>query len=279
MQIWYVLKTIIVRLLIACVVSVASGGLAMAQHLKPHTAIYDVRLGTVTGSGTPSGLSGSMVYVVKDTCDGGFKQLSTLDVTIFDPSGRQSNLRQSFESFEAKDGLYSSFELKVVSNGQIVDAYKGEIEFDSRGGRMTYDHASGSAVGELNSQYDLQSGAQLSLNYTAAVVEEAQNGGRFFSRVVADGLLEGGPSRISAAIGNRLKEKASVSDPDSLLGEPAWPVQLAYYPTSSADSLPSQEMRVELYEGGIVGRIEQDMGGYSVRTELVDLQSAKGCAR
>ncbi len=272
----YVLKTIITRLLIACVVFVLSGASLSAQQIKPHAAIYEVRLGRAIGADGPAGLGGTMVYVVDDVCDG-FEQSSSLDVSILDRQGRQSNLRQSFTSFEAKDGTRSDFRMQIASSGQIVDQYQGQVEIGEDGGRMTCNREVEANSEGKDASYDLKPGAQLSLNYTAEVVNSALKGTRFISRVVADGLLEDGPTRISAVVGNRNTNNLDINDPDGLLTGPAWPVQLAYYPTSSSDELPSQEMRVELYEGGIVGKIDQNMGGYSVLTTLIDLQAAKSC--
>lgn len=272
----YVLKTIIARLLIACVVFVLAGGSLSAQQIKPHAAIYEVRLGRATGPEGPAGLGGTMVYVVEDVCDG-FEQSSSLDVSILDRQGRESDLRQTFTSFETKDGTRSNFEMQIISSGRVVDEYKGRVEIDENGGRMIYDRETDVGSEENDTSYDLKPGAQLSLNYTAEVVDSALKGTPFISRVVADGLLEDGPSRISAVVGKRDTKKQDINDPDGLLTGAAWPVQLAYYPTSSSDELPSQEMRVELYEGGIVGKIDQNMGGYSVLTTLIDLQAAKSC--
>lgn len=251
-------------------------GIAGAQEIQPHTAIYEVRLGASTGPDAPAGLSGTMVYVVEEACDG-FNQVSNLDVMILDRRGRRSNLRQTFTSFEAADGRSSTFEMKIMSDGRQVDAYDGRVAIRSKGGEMLYAREPSAEVSNGESKYSLASDAQLSLTYTAEVVEAAIAGKRFASRVVADGLLEDGPYRISAVIGQRKTEQPKVSDPDGLLRGPPWPAQLAYYPVSSSSELPTQEMRVELYEGGIVGKIDQNMGDYVVTTKLLDLQSAKRC--
>lgn len=229
------------------------------------------------GPDAPAGLSGTMVYVVEEACDG-FNQISNLDVTILDRRGRRSNLRQTFTSFEAADGKLSTFDMKIISDGQQVDAYAGRVDIKSRRGEMRYTREASEENPDGESTYALTSDAQLSLTYTAEVVNAAKTGEQFASRVVADGLLEDGPYRISAVIGQRAMEQANVSDPDGLLRGPPWPAQLAYYPVSSSSELPSQEMRVEIYEGGIVGKIDQNMGDYIVTTTLIDLQSADQCS-
>ena len=272
----YTLKTINARLLTVFAVFLCTCGLSAAQEIRPHTAIYEVRLGTVTGPGAPAGLSGTMVYVVEEACDG-FNQVSNLDVTILDRRGRRSNLRQTFTSFEAADGQSSTFDMTIVSDGRQIDAYDGRVDIKSRGGEMLYLREASSEIPDGETTYALPGDAQLSLAYTAEVVDVAKAGERFASSIVADGLLEDGPYRISAVIGQRKTERPKVSDPDGLLRGPPWPAQLAYYPVSSSSELPVQEMRVELYEGGIVGKIDQNMGDYIVTTTLLDLQSAKHC--
>ncbi len=273
----YALKTIITRLSIVCSVAASGSAALAAPHLVPHAAIYEVRLGTAIGPEAPAGLSGTMVYVVEDACIG-FNQTSALDVAILDRSGREAAIRQSFSSFEALNGEAATFDMQISSNGQIVDAYEGHVQANQDGGVMVYRRPDGVSDESGDKSYALKSDAQLSLAFTANVVESAIAGKPFLSQVVADGLLDDGPNRISAVIGRQSKIENNVSDPDGLLQGLPWPVQLAYYPTTSKDELPSQEMRVEIYQGGIVGKIEQNMGDYTVLTTLIDLQRAKGCS-
>jgi len=216
-----------------------------------------------------------MIYAVRDTCEG-FKQDSTLDVTIQSRRGDRSPIRQSFTSFESNDETSSTFRVRVSSAGREVDAYSGEVDLEGRTKGMTYERPEGD---ERPTRYDLKSGTVLSLTFTDEVVALAKAGDRFVSRVVADGLLENGPHRISAVIGRQLEDIPEVSDPDQLLTSPAWPIQLAYYADDDTSELPSEEMRVELYEGGIVGKISQNMGDYTVVTSLVDVQAMSGCDR
>lgn len=271
----YVLKTIMLRLLAVFLTVVSWSSAYAAPQILSHAAVYDVRLSSAVGPNAPSGISGSMVYAVRDTCEG-FQQDSTLDVTIRSRRGDQSPLRQSFTSFESNDEKSSTFRVRITSAGREVDAYSGEIDLKGRTKAMTYDRPDGD---ERPTRYDLKSDAVLSLTFTGEVVALAKAGESFVSRVVADGLLENGPHRISAVIGRQLEDIPDISDPDQLLTSPPWPVQLAYYVDDDTSELPSEEMRVELYEGGIVGKISQNMGDYTVVTSLVDVQAMPGCDR
>ncbi len=272
----YILKTIIVRLTTVCVVFGFGIVEVFGAQVTPHAAIYEVSLGRATGQNAPAGLSGTMVYVVKDVCDG-FEQDSSLDVAILNRNGRQSTLRQSFASYEAKDGTSSTFEMQITSDDRIVDSYTGGVDIRAQDGTMTYVRPEAREKADQNQVFNIKQDAQLSLTFIAEVLEQAQAGGSFVSRVVADGLLEDGPNRISAVIGRRGSEIGNVRDPDGLLSSPPWPAQLAYYPIASSNELPSQELRVEIYEGGIVGFIDQNLGDYTVLTRLIDLQRAGAC--
>jgi len=272
----YTLKTIIARLTTVSVVLGFGVVEAFGAQITPHAAIYEVSLGRATGQNAPAGLSGTMVYVVKDVCDG-FEQDSSLEVEILNRNGLQSTLRQSFASFEAKDGASSTFEMQITSDNRVVDAYVGGVDIRQSDGTMNYARPEARDDEDKNQVFDLKGDAQLSLTFISEMLEKAQAGGSFVSRVVADGLLEDGPNRISAVIGRQGSEIGNIHDPDGLLSSPPWSAQLAYYPTASSDELPSQELRVEVYEGGILGFIDQNMGDYTVHTRLIDLQSAGGC--
>lgn len=269
----YAVKTITLRLLAVFLLLTEGQAAHSSPHIVSHAAIYEVRLGPAAGPGGPAGIAGTMVYAVKDMC-GGYRQDSTLDVVIRDRRGSESPLRQSFTSFESKDQTSSTFRVRVTSSGRPVDVYSGQIDLSKNDGLMIYERPEGD---ERDSRYDLAPDTVLSLAFTDEVIAQAMAGKKFVSRVVADGLIENGPHRISAVIGRRIKQAADVSDPDQLLISPPWPIQLAYFPVGDRSDLPSEEMRVEIYEGGIVGKIAQDMGDYTVITTLVDVQGISGC--
>lgn len=269
----YALKTIMLRLLAVFLVVGLGDQAAASPQITSHAAIYDVRLGSATGANAPAGLSGSMVYAVNDTCDG-YRQDSTLDITIRDRRGNQSALRQSFTSFESEDQTESSFQVRISSSGRDVDSYSGQINTQPRGGSMVYDRPDGD---DRQRVYSLPPDTRLSLAFTDEVIAQAKAGKPFVSRVVADGLLEDGPHRISAVVGRQLASVPEVEDAENLLTAPPWPVQLAYYATGDNSELPTEEMRVELFDGGIVGKITQDMGDYTVVSTLIEVQAVPGC--
>lgn len=269
----YVLKTIMMRLLAVFFTLAGAQAALSSPQIVSHAAIYDVRLGAANGPNAPAGIAGTMIYTVKNTCDG-FRQESTLEINIRDRRGNTSLLRQTFTSFESEDQSSSTFRVRISSAGREVDAYSGEINLQRNEGVMTYERPEGD---ERESRYSLQSNTQLSLAFTSEVIAQAKVGKPFISQVVADGLLEDGPHRLSAVIGRQLEQMPDASDPDGLLSAPPWPVQLAYYAVGDTSELPSEEMRVELYDGGIVGKITQDMGDYAVITALVDVQAVPGC--
>lgn len=268
-------KTIITRLLFISLV-IGTSPVAASATVKPHVATYDVRLGAVTGPEAPQQVNGSLVYLIQDRCDG-FIQESTLDLTIQQRGASPIRYQQSFSSFEHHDQSESTFSVTITAGGGVVDSYTGAIERADDEMVMIYVRRERDD-GENGSQtYTTGSDAYLSLAYTAKVAEQAANGTRFVSHVVADGLLDDGPNRLSSVIGPRLEVKPEYVDPDGVLVGTPWPVNIAYFPESSSSELPSQEMRILLYPGGIVGEIDQNAGDYTVITSLVDLQAAPAC--
>jgi hypothetical protein len=269
----YVVKTIMTRItfFILCVISLE---LDARPVIQPHMATYEVRLTKVIGPEAPRSLSGTLVYLVRDTCDG-FIQESSIDLIIEQRDGPPTRFRQNFNSFESHDQMRSTFSLRVTANDREVDRYEGDIERMADGLTMTYRHQDESN-GERE-EYQAPPDTLLSLAFTAFVAEQAASGERFVSRVVADGLLEDGPNRLSTVIGPQPDQAPQYPDPEGLLQGRPWPVSLAYYPSAGTSELPTQEMRISLYAGGIVSEIDQDLGDYAVLTSLIDLQSAPGC--
>ena len=271
----FLIKTISARLLPVLLVF-APAYVGAAVSIVPHVATYDVRLGAVTGPEAPRQMSGTLVYLVRDRCDG-FVQESTLDLLIDQNGDVPIRYQQSFRSFERHDQKESTFAVTITAAGSVVDSYTGTIERAGDDTIMTYSRPDSSGDRMGLETFTSQQDTLLSLAYTARVAEQAASGGRFVSHMVADGLLDDGPNRLSAVIGSQLAAAADFPDPDGLLTGGPWPVTIAYFPQSSTSELPSQEMRILLYAGGIVGEIDQDAGDYTVVTSLADLQTAPGC--
>ena len=271
----YLVKTIMVRLMVVAIAATPVSAYARAQ-ITPHMATYEVRLSKVIGPDAPRSLSGTLVYLVKDRCDG-YVQESTIDLVIEQRNTPPTRFGQTFESFERHDQTGSTFALRVTAGGREVDRYTGNIEREADGVTMVYDRLAPDNEDSAKQTYQAPADTLLSLAFTAFVADQAKLGERFTSRVIADGLLEDGPNRLSAVIGPQANELPSYPDPEGLLKGKPWPVSLAYYPVADASELPTQEMRISLFSGGIVTEIDQNLGDYSVVTSLIDLQSAPGC--
>ncbi len=269
-------KTILTRLLAISLV-LATADAAAAVSIAPHLATYDVRLGRVTGPEAPRQINGTLVYSVRDRCDG-FLQESTLDLVIEQRGASPVRYQQSFNSFERHDQSESTFAVTITAGGSVVDTYTGTIEREAGKTVIRYVRPDDRADRDDAKSFATRPDAFLSLAYTARVAESAAEGGRFVSEVVADGLLDDGPNRLSAIIGPQLASTPDFPDPEGVLRGRPWPVTIAYFPEASSSELPSQEMRILLYPGGVVGEIDQDAGDYSVVTSLIDVQTAPGCS-
>ena len=247
-------------------------GAAGFEILKPHRAVYEVKLEDSTDRSGISNMTGRIVYEMEgNECDG--ISVRYRFVTKVSANGEIFTSDQQTASFEGPDGKEFNFLTKAFVNEQLDRTVQGVARKKDNG-----------LVVDLKSPTDRV--VELpEANFISAhlikILEQAHAGKAFSQINVFDGgedadkilkttNIVGKPEVIAAALDG--EDKNAVT---RLGQQEAWPVTIAYFDntiTNSAEPLPVYEVSFLLYEGGISRKLVMKYPDYTISGSLVALE-------
>jgi hypothetical protein len=253
---------------------------AGAVDLVAHHATYTLSLAPGNSNGSIAGADGVMVYDMKDTCDGWATDLK-LKVIITLDSGDARTFETSQVSWESKNGKSFRFMTKSGTGGEDggdggTNQTRGEARIDSNG--------DGSVVADLPAKAEakLPKGVLFPIGQSELVLKQAAANETFVSAEVFDGTIPSQAVQETALIGGGEKDWSGFGKkfPD-LAGHMSYPVGLAYFIGDSTDATPDNEQSMRIYDNGIVGLFDFQLGqgGVKIRALLdsLKLQPSPGC--
>ena len=224
----------------------------------PHRAAYELRL----GSGAEAqfiDISGEMAFEWADSCDG-WSVTQRTRMHFEYRAGVSLELGWSLTSWESKDGMQYRFQLKQYENGEVTEELRGDATLDaSTGGTAQYTRP------ETN-EVVLPAGTVFPTVHSLEIIAAARQGmerlwAQLFDGTTAQGLYEVGAVILPRAADTPLAEAL---DPALVDGHEGWRIDLAFYEHGSADSIPSHEQTIWLFDNGIVDRMTLDYGDFQV---------------
>ncbi len=257
----------------------SSGVAHAAADLISYESTYTVQLARASLTTGPRAASGVLDYRFMETCDAWqTRSRIIMDLTFRD--GTTLTNERDFESAESKDGRDYTFTVRTTKGDIAVEAFRGSAKMTPRG--------SGIAVYELPNTdpeapprkvtVTLPKGTLLPVQQTAALLESASKGERFFRSVIFNGASSVGPRAMSTIIGPQLSPDSPPSivavpqvDPE-LLAAPAWDLNLAFYNLIERRDTPTFEVFQRYYVSGIVPSFEQQFTDFTIRADLDKLQ-------
>ena len=234
----------LVLTLLFCLMSLAAS--AAAIELKPHRAIYNLRLASAeTGSGVV-GAQGAMVFEWAESCESWItRQKARFDV--FSPEGTSVRTEVSFSSWEGKTSRRYGFNLRTQQDGKVVEDLRGEAAMDG-------EESGGAAVYTRPEQRrrELPPGTLFPVAHTRLLIAEAMAGRDQITRPVFLGQREDEPMAVNALITGRQPNPKVAASSGELLNRPSWNFHLSFFGPED-DLLPSFEIHETLYDNGVVG--------------------------
>lgn len=262
----------------ACLFSVAIGSSSVSAYsagfeiLKPHRAIYDVKLNEATERSGIASMNGRIVYEMEgNECDG--MSVRYRFVSRVNANGDIFTTDQQTASYEAPDGNEYSFLTKSFVNERLERTVKGLAEQNDRELIVKLDSPEEREIELPNAKFISA--------HLVEVIEKARAGVPFFQMDVFDGgddadqimkttNIIGRPNVVSEALPGENKEAISL-----LSEQQAWPVTIAYFDnkvTNSTEPSPVYEVSFLLYEGGISRRLVMKYPDYSIKGTLVSFE-------
>ena len=261
--------------LLASVSLMASNSFSQAagfEILKPHRAVYEIKLKNSTERSGISNMNGRIVYELSgNECEG--ISVSYRFVSKINAHGEIFTTDQQTASYESADGLEYSFLTKSFVNDVHDRTVKGSAILEQ-------DNVKVSLKSPEERELSLN-GASFVSTHLVEVLQKAKEGTPFFKVNVFDGGDEAdkilkttniiGKANVVSEIFPGEKD-AAVS---SLIDKEGWPVTIGYFDNSisnASEELPIYEVSFLLYEGGISRKLVMNYPDYSLTGTLIDLE-------
>lgn len=257
------------------IATIAVGTAAQAagfEILRPHRAIYDIKLDKASERSGIAAMDGRIVYeMTGNECDG--MTVRYRFVSNVNANGRIIRTDQQTSSHESPDGKEFSFIVRSTVNDQLDREVRGTALNNSDGLKV---NLSSPDKKVLN-----LSKAQFLSAHLVNVLEKAKAGQTFFKQDIFDAgddadevlkttnLIGHEKSVLEILPGEDEKAVKLLSD------EPAWPVTIGYFGnaiSNSSEQTPVYEVSFLLYEGGISRKLSMRYPDYSLSGTLIKLE-------
>ena len=252
--------------------STSPAGAVGFEILKPHRAVYEIKLEKASERSGINSMSGRIVYEMKgDECDG--ISVNYRFVSRINANGDIFTTDQQTASHETPDGNEYSFLTKSFVDDRLDRTVKG-VAVNRRGAMEV------SLSSPQEREVELEAANFIS-THLVKVIEGAREGRHFFSLDVFDGGDDADEVLKTTNIVGEAKtyeeplpgEKATAIE--ELADDPAWPVTIGYFKKSRTDSTeptPVYEVSFLLYEGGISRKLIMRYPDYSLEGSLISLE-------
>lgn len=251
---------------------ISSAVAAGFEILKPHRAIYEIKLNEASDRSGISNLNGRIVYeMVGNECEG--MSVRYRFVSNINANGQIFTTDQQTSSHESPDGKEFSFLNKSMVNEQLDREIRGIAVNEEAGLQVQLSSPDEKSVSLERAQF-------LSA-HLVEVIEKAKAGEAFFTSQVFDaGDAADVVLKTTNIIGKQNTRNEKLPGENDavveLIGEQSyWPVTMGYFGKAlegSTEQIPQYEVSFLLYEGGISRKLVMRYPDYSLTGTLVGLE-------
>jgi hypothetical protein len=260
-------------------VAASAASAPRAGELLPHRATYVLSLGHNLSGSDVVNVRGVMTYEFADACNG-WTTTQKARLKFFYDDGRTDEVGWDLNSWEAKDGKRYRFFMRNFDGDNVSSEFKGEAEMPAPGqaGLVRFETPA-------QKRLALPRGTLFPTGHSLALFRHLAAGDPTFLATVFDGSDDKGPMEISAALAGSSKPAAEQAKLSPLLAAgPVYRLSLAFYApqgeaTTGDEATPQQEQSVSIYANGVIDRLTQDYGSFTVDAVLKKLEGlpAPGC--
>lgn len=239
----------------------------LAAELVPHRAVYAMRLVSSQASGGLTGIRGAMVYEFRDLCDAW-----TVDARFYlllqYGGHREVESVRKILTWESKKGDAFRFSVEELRDKQMVQQIRGVAALDGKGmgGVAKY-------TKPRKMEVDLPAGTVFPTAHILNLIHRSVAGKPILGKILFDGATLDNPYEVNAVIGRYRSEERRVPGP---LGRSEdknmWSARLAFFPFYSKAETAEFEMVVDFREDGVIDRMLQDFGDYSLEALMNQIE-------
>lgn len=243
--------------------------------LKPHRAVYEVKLKQAEDRSGIKSIKGRIVYEVNgNECDG--VSIRYRFVTTISTSRAAFTTDQQTATYESPDGKEFSFETKSFVNEQPDQKISGNAVLQEDGIAIKLN-------GKEPREFNIGKGV-FTTSHLVDILDKAKNGERFFVHDVFDGSGDADKLLNSASVVGTAKQVPEVLKGESkeiasvFEGKEAWPITMSYFEKNldnTGEALPIYETSFLLYESGVTRQLMMKYPDYELRASLTEIEFLK----
>ncbi len=239
-----------------------------AADLVPHQVLYRMKLATATRGSGIADAEGVMAYSFRDSCDSWTSE-TKVTLRLVYSEGQDVDTSWSFASWEAKDGLAYSFQIRHRRDGQVIEVLKGKVDRTAPGAASVarFSMPEGKVV-------SLPEGTLFPTRHLLELIAAGERGEPMVHRTVFDGASLDNPYNINVVIAragssSQVKTAATLKLARVLIAgglapAPVRHMRMAFFPLASRTAEPDFELGIDYRPDGIANRIHQDFGDFSL---------------
>lgn len=245
--------------------------------LRPHVAIYEMKLYRAAPGSNVSDVRGRMVYSFRGSPCAGYTLVNRLVTRLTDRDGKEAVTDMRSSTWEAARGAQFRFTSAQYLDQKLSEQAAGQA-------------ARGDGADALHVTIDKPRKHKMTLSgqpmfptqHSLAILDAARAGRSEFRTKLYDGSEKGGKVlETAAAIGKPLPGEANLALPrvknaEQLDGVESWPISIGYFDTNkfakSDEGLPNYELSFRLYANGVSRKLLIDYGNFAVEGELSQIE-------
>lgn len=238
--------------------------------LRPHKALYDVRLTSLKTGAQISNLHGQMFFEWKQDCEAWISDHRS-NLFYEYPEGGAVNITTDFSTYEGLDGKSLSFNTRREQGGKLFEEFRGYADLDDSGeGQARFTIPDGLT-------HELPAGTLFPMQHTIEILQKAHEGVKFYNATIFDGSDDEGPHDVSTFISDNITVNAGLSDSPaldkSLMEGKPWLLRMAFFPVVSEEENADYEMTLVAYDNGVVSYVAIEYDKFAIEQKLIALEA------
>jgi len=228
---------------------------AQAADLVAHRAHYKLAMDSARGD--VAGATGEMSYEVTDACDG-WATRQRLDMMVTDSDGQDVHTLSDYATWESKDGLRMQFHMRQSTDTAVTEQVDGTATLSKTGGPGEVHYTSPEPK-----TVKLPAGTLFPTPHTAAVIDAAVAGRKFFAVPLFDGTGPDGAQDTFVTIANWHGPASSAYAPLAKL--PSGRIHISFFDRTKGATTPDYAVGMRYWANGVSDELAMDFGDFVMK--------------
>ncbi len=239
-----------------------------AEAMAAHRAAYKLSLASVRPDGQVNGAEGTMLFEVRDACDG-WTTRQQLALNVVSRAGDTMQTASDYSTWESKDGRRLRFTMTQSSQGAVSNRVSGEAELNADGsGTVRYEQPS-------TTQVMLPPGTLLPMAHTIRALAAARAGQpRMLVLPIFDGTTDEGAQDSTTILSGWTQPQQNPRFPLlANLGSARMNIAFFSRDAAAGAGTPDYQVALRYYANGVADDMRMDFGDFTLNGQLDQLEA------